>query len=227
MGLNYTSYIASVANLMVVPTTEANFVQIIPSMIDYAEGRIYRDLNLISTTISDSSALLTANSKNFTLPTSVGTFNTVTQVNVITPVGASVATGTKVSLIRSSLKALNFLYPLGTAPSSPSIPTMYAMFNDTSIVVGAAPGDNYRVEVVGTVRPTPLSASNPSTYLSTYLPDLLVAASMIFAAGFQKNFSSTADDPQSAMSWEKQYKFLLESAATEEARRRYNAVTNT
>lgn len=227
MSLNYTSYIASVANLAVVPTTDANFVQIIPSMIDYAEGRIYRDLNLISTVISDSSATLTANSKNFTLPTSVGVFNTVTQVNVITPVGATISNGTKVSLIRSSLKALNFLYPLGTAPTSPSIPTMYAMFNDTSIAVGAAPGDNYRVEIVGTVRPAALSGSNPTTYLVTYLPDLFVAASMIFVAGFQKNFSSTADDPQSAMSWEKQYKFLLGSAATEEARRRFNVTTNT
>ncbi len=48
MPITYTSYKTTIANLMVIPETDANFLQILPSIIDYAEERIYRDLDLLS-----------------------------------------------------------------------------------------------------------------------------------------------------------------------------------
>jgi hypothetical protein len=74
---------------------------------------------------------------------------------------------------------------------------------------------------VGTTRPTPLSAANPVTFLSANLPDLLLAASMVFMAGYEKSFGAQSDDPQLAQSWETQYGKLFASANTEEARKRF------
>jgi hypothetical protein len=98
---------------------------------------------------------------------------------------------------------------------------MYAMITDQTVIVGPWPDANYMVEVIGTVRPTPLSASNTTTYLTLYLPDLFVAASMIFAAGYQQNFGSQADNPQQAQSWSAQYDKLFPSANIEEMRKKY------
>jgi hypothetical protein len=95
----------------------------------------------------------------------------------------------------------------------------------TDVLVGPAPDDTYNVEVIGTVNPTPLSAANTTTYLTLYLWDLFVAASMVFMTGFQKNFGSQADDPKMAVSWESTYKTLFQSADLVDSRQRFAAAS--
>ena len=68
MSYTYATYTAALAELMVMPSTDPNFVAIEPSIIDYAEQRIYRELDLLGTNITDSTATLTASNRNFTLP---------------------------------------------------------------------------------------------------------------------------------------------------------------
>ena len=97
------------------------------------------------------------------------------------------------------------------------------MVTDQSIVMAPSPGAAFAVEVIGNIRPTPLSATNTTTFLASYLPDLFFAASMIFVSGWQKNFGAQADDPRMAMSWETQYQGLLSSAKIEELRKKYAA----
>lgn len=226
MSLTYSTYISTIANLTVYSESDADFVQIMPSAIDYAEDRVYRELNLLATIVRNSSSTLTANSRNFALPTDLGVFQTVTEINVITPSSASVISGTRNPLAKASLSFLDFLYPTEAAPSTPSVPTLYAPVNNTTIAVGAAPDAAYPVEVVGTIQPTPLSSGNPTTYLTTYLPDLFVAASMVFMSGFMRNFGAQADDPKMAVSWEGEYQKLFASADQLETRRRYNQMVN-
>mgnify|MGYP001570248690 CR=1 FL=1 len=79
------------------------------------------------------------------------------------------------------------------------------------------------VEVVGSIRPAPLSSSNVTTLLSTYWPDLLLAAMMVRAAGYQKNYGQGVDDPKMAMSWEQHYKELLAGADVEEMRKKFTS----
>jgi hypothetical protein len=79
------------------------------------------------------------------------------------------------------------------------------------------------MEVVGTIRPTPLSASNTTTYLTNYLSDLFFAACMSAVAGYQRDYGSQSDDPKSAMSWETQYAQRLASANKEELIRKFQA----
>ena len=63
MSYTYATYTAALAELMVTPSTDPNFVAIEPSIIDYAEQRIYRELDLLGTNITDSTATLTADTR--------------------------------------------------------------------------------------------------------------------------------------------------------------------
>lgn len=221
MSYTYTTWVAALSNMTEIPSTDQNFIDILPSVIDAAEQRMYRDLNLLSTTVRDASSALTPNSRNFTLPQALGRFVTVEGVNVVTPVGSAPASGTRNSLAPCALSFLDFLYPIETT-SGESVPEMFAMVTDQAISVGPPPDAAYTVEVIGTVRPAPLSTANPTTYLTLYLPDMFIAASMVFAASYMQNYGSQADNAQMAGSWEAQYKNLMANASLEEIRKKFN-----
>lgn len=222
MSLNYTSYVAAIQNLAAIPAADAEFTAIIPNMIDDAEQRIYRDLDFLQTTTRDSSQALTASNRNFSYPTTAsGIFVVTEQINVILPAGTTNPDmGERVALLPASKQFLDIAYP---SAAGAGVPSFFAMLTQTSILVGPWPDSNYQVEVVGTTRPLPLSVTNPNTFLATNLPDLFIAASMVFIAGYQKNFSEMGDQPQQAISWESHYQSLLKSAVIEEARKKFTA----
>lgn len=218
VGYTYATYSAALAEMLVTTVSDPDFVAIRPSIIDYAEQRIYRELDLLSTVVSDTSATLTANSRNFTLPTASGRFVTTQGINVFTPLST---TTTRNQLIPTTRDFIDATWPSDAPTTTPSIPTNYAMISDQTIIVAPPPDAAYTVEVIGTIRPEPLSDSNTTTFLSQYLPDLFFAASMVFGSGFQKNFGSQSDDPRMAVSWESQYQSLKQSAEVEEVRKKY------
>lgn len=221
MALTYATYVTTIANMMTTQETQAEFVQILPSIIDYAEMRIYRELDLLATTVRDSTSTLTPNSRNFTLPTpNSGRYVVLDAINIMNLSNVRVA-----QLQPVSLEFLDAAYPAETATSVSVVPEYFAMVTDQTLVMGPSPGSAWRVEVVGEIRPTPLSALNPTTYLTNYLPDLFIAASMVFASGYQKNFGSQADDPKMSASWETQYQSLFASANIEENRKRWASVS--
>lgn len=221
MPYSYSTYTAALAEMLVTQTTAPDFVAILPSVIDYAEQRIYRELDLLSTTVRDSSAVLTANSRNFTLPSGQGRFVTTQGFNVFTPVGT---TTTRNQLAPSTRDEIDALWPRETATSIAVVPDSFAMITDQTIIVGPPPGSAFKIEVIGTIRPAPLSVSNPNTFLTDYLPDLFMSASMVFGAGYQKNFGSQSDDPKMAASWESQYQSQKSSAMIEELRKKWQSV---
>lgn len=219
MSYDYTTYVSQLSTLLVVQSTNTNFQTMIPGIIDYAEQRIYRELDLLSTVVRDQSATLTANSRNFTLPQGQGRFVVVNAINLMSG-------GERVGALRPvSLEYLDICYPTSTATSTSARPEYFAMVTDQNVVVAPSPGTAFTVEVVGTIRPVPLSSTNVTTYLSLYLPDLFMAASMIFGAGYQRNFGSQADDPKMSSSWEAQYQNLLASANIEENRKKWQSVS--
>ena len=102
-------------------------------------------------------------------------------------------------------------------------PKYFVPFNETLFFVGPVPDQAYPVEVVGTYRPNSLSSTNQTTFISLYLPDLFIMASMIYVSAYQRNFGRANDDPQMAVSYESQYQALLKSAVVEEARKKFQA----
>lgn len=225
MALTYATYVAQLANLMATDANNPSFTVFLPGCIDYAEQHIYRELDLLYTQVTDSTASLTASNRNFTLPITTGTFSgvfiTVDQVNVITPAGTSAALGTRQQLLPVSREAMDVMWPASSANTG--LPQYFSMRDSTAIIVGPSPNAAYVVEVIGIQRPTPLSASNTSTFLTQYVPDLFIAASMVFAAGFMRNFGAQADDPKMSQSWENQYQALKSSAAVEQFRAKWES----
>ena len=221
MSYTYNSWLTAAAQQIVVDATMPEYLAIVPSAIDYAEQRIYRELDLLNTVVRDSSAQLSVGTRNFTLPQSLGRFVVTNGINVISPAGqTNPDLGTRNPMTPVSRDAMDVLW---TPATSAAMPMSYAMVTDQQIIVGPFPDQAYTVEVIGTIRPNPLSATNQSTYLTLYLPDLWLAATMIFLTGWQQNFGAQSDNPQMAVSWSSTYDKLFASANIEEQRKRYSA----
>ncbi|NDB69894.1 MAG: hypothetical protein EB015_18220, partial [Methylocystaceae bacterium] len=85
-GLSYdgsvsgtTSYITQISDMAVVEPTNTVFLEILPQMITYAENRIYRDIDLLSTQVPRT---YTATIGDNILPVPTGDFITVQTVAV-------------------------------------------------------------------------------------------------------------------------------------------------
>lgn len=218
-ALTYTTYVDALATEMVVPTSDPNFQAILPTIITNAELRIYRDLDLIDTTIRDSSATFTLGTRNFTLPSTIGTFIVGEQFNVITPAGTTdPELGTRNPLIPMSIDTLDFLWP---SSSGSALPQYCSLMDQDLLIVGPFPDQAYTVEVVGTYRPPSISTTVSTSPISVFFPDIFIAASMVEAAAYQRNFGAMADDPKMALSWEAHYQGLLKDAQVEEQRKKF------
>lgn len=219
MSLNYLTYQSQLANLMVQQVTDPNFVTFFPGCIDYAEQRMYRELDLQVSRVVDATGTLSSGVRNFSLSTSLGIFTVVEQINVITPSTATSSNGTRNPLTMVTKEYLDYAWPNAVAFNG--VPVYAAPINNITYVVGPSPDAGYVIEVIGTQRPAPLSVSNSSTFLTQFLPDVFIAASMVFATAYQRDFGAQVDDPQRAASWESQYSKLMQSANIEELRKRF------
>jgi len=221
-GLTYAQYVTELANLAVVDPTDVNFVANLPQCITYAENRIYRDLDLLTTVTATSGFSCATGSRQVTWP--MDQFVTVQEINVITPSGTSNPNaGTRVNLLPTTKVWMDTVY---ASPTATGVPRWMAMLDQNTALIAPWPNANYSVEIVGTVRPDSLSASNTTTFVSTYLPDLFLMASMVFISGYQRNFALGASQPNDAgmpINYETQYQTLLKSAMVEEARKKFEA----
>lgn len=212
--MDYSAYVTYLAEMMVVSPTDPNFTTILPAIIDYAEQRIYRELDLLATYQRDASSTCTAGARAFSLPEA---FIAIDAVNIITPAGYTTSDGTRNPAIAVARTYIDFVY---ASTSLSGVPQVFSRLDDGTLVFGPTPDAAYYVELVGTLRPTPISEGNPNTWLADNLPDVFLAASMVFSSGYQKNFGSQADDPKMSASWESQYQELRDSAMVEEFRRK-------
>lgn len=223
----YSQFVNAVADILILletivdptsatPSSDVNFNTILPRAIEYAEQRMYRELDLLQTGVSLTAAA-SLNVRAVTIPAGMIVINSV---NVISPSGvvSSDPTAKRNALIRVSQEGLNFFWPQGQVSVAGCLPRWYANFDNSTVYLAPTPDAAYSVEFVGTVRPAPLTAVNTSTLLTTYIPDVFVACAMVFFSGYQRDFGAQSDNPQMAQSWESQYQMLKTSAVEEIAR---------
>src|SRR5215467_14276943 len=111
--LNYTTYVTRLANMFPISSADPNFLTFVPDNVDYAEQRIYRELDLLAVQVTDASGATSSGNRNFTLPTSQGTFITVDQINIITGSLLS-SVGFRQPLMPVSPEYIDLTYPSGT-----------------------------------------------------------------------------------------------------------------
>ena len=214
MALNYPTFVTQLATLTAESTSDPNFVStLLPGSIDYAEQRLYRELDIVATRISDTGTLI-PNNGILTYPTNVGYFIVIEAITV----SSSIPTGPPTTLQVCSVPYIQNVYP-----NTVGKPEFFAPLTDTTCLLGPAPDEAYNFSVLGTQHGPILSAANSSTWFTQHIPDLFMAAAMIYASGYMKNFGSQADNAQQAQSWQGQYDKLFASANTEELRKKYNA----
>lgn len=224
--MNYSDIVTALSKLTVIPENNADFLAILPSAFAYADGRIYRELDMLVSNVRESSGSTSALNRNFNIPTDVGTFRVVDGINIITPAETAPDSGTRNPLAPVSRDFLDLCWASTTGATVPQYfayisQDTYSSPAQTQIILGPWPDAEYRVEVIGKIQPAVLSSTNTNTYLTDNLPDLYIAACMIFMSGYMHNFGAQADEPRAAQSWEAQYQSLKESAATWEARARF------
>lgn len=223
-GLDYAGFKKQIATMAVVAEDDPAFLTILPQAITYAENRIYRDLDFLFTSISNTGFRLREGERTLTIP--ADTFVVPEQMNLIVPMDVlRQDAGARIPLLEVTRE---FLDGFCSNPNVSNVPQYFAVIGnprgDITYMVGPFPDANYQVELVGTIRPESLSEDNDTTYISLYLPDLMVMASMVYVAGYQRNYGATqANDPQQPVSYESQYMTLLRGAMSEEFRKKAEA----
>lgn len=221
--INGTSnFVTQLALMAVVEPDDINFLAALPQAITYAENRIYREVDFLSTRIA-AIYQMTIGQRFVSISNLINKypFLITEQANIITPAGTVNPDGPSATRVPCQPVTKEFLDAVFGSPTYKGLPNFYAPFTDDKIFFGPVPNQNYSVEIVGTARPESLSATNKTTFLSLYIPDVFLAAAMIYIGGYQRNFSSTGSDPQMPMNWEQQYKTLVMGAQMEEARKKY------
>ena len=212
--MNYSQFQTYIQTLVVDQLPSANFVTIFPAAIQDAEDRIYRELDFLATRTVDSSVTFTPGTRQLSLPVSI---IVVQGLAAISPAGSAPDAGTRNQLEIVSLDFIDSVWP---SAAQSGLPQYVALKDNATIVVAATPDQAYKLETTGIFRPLALSASNTTTYISTQYPDLMIAATMVFLSGWQKNFGEQSDDPKMAMSWENLYQDRRRSTFEEEQRRK-------
>lgn len=211
-----------------------DFTTLFAQATSYAELRIYRDLVMLCTRQQNTSLTTTAGSRAINLSDMTnangGQIIVPEGLALISPAGiTNPALGSRIPYVETSLDWIDLVWSIEATTLSPIaaewIGRYWAMRDASTMVICPTPdsplGAVYTAEITGLFQPTPISAANPTTYLSTNYPDLMECAILIFLSGaLQRNFSAQSDDPKAAMSWEQQYETLKAGAMNEERRRR-------
>lgn len=204
-------------NLLVIASPSSDYDAMEPQMIENAQNRIQRDLDLINTVVRDATITTTPGIRTVSIPAG---FVVVEAVNIVSPPGSAPDAGVRVPLTPVSRAYLDTVW---SSTAGSGIPAVFCSLDGISILVGPAPSAAYAVEFIGTRRIDVLSSVVTTNFISENLPDLLIAASMIYGSGWKQNYGAQADNAGEAMSWTTVYKDLLANATVEEFRKKFQS----
>jgi len=235
--LSYNGYIQQMGILAVYTITQAagvnQFVDApislsVPNMLNYAELRIQRDLDMLAAKTSTIYTLIPVNLA-FDIP--IDDFVTVETIDLL-----ELSNGVTVNSTPLVPVSEEFIQNTYSGTASAGSPRFFAMIGSTfgdggdvvnRVRLGPPPDDAYPIRVRGTFRMPSLfkyaiapDADTKYNYISAYYPDLLTMASMIYITMLQRNFGAVGDSPEMGMTYEKQYQILRIGAIAEENRRK-------
>src|SRR5258708_35868810 len=165
-----------------------DFVAFLPRVIEYSEGRCYREIVPLATRMSNGTARVVGGLR--TLP--LGSFNpqpvVLEGLALITPFGTIPSQGTRWQYEAVSLDFIDTIWPVEGTLMAPSATDerYWAFVDNQTIVIAPTPDLSYTAEGTGIFRPTPMSAVNQSTYLGPFYPELFPAGGMISVCAYQR-----------------------------------------
>jgi hypothetical protein len=236
--LSYNLYVQQIGILAVATTaetagvwafTDAPLQGIINQALNYAELRIQRDIDFLQAK-SSNNYTLTAGIATLSIP--INDFLMLETLEIVQSSSGAVVNSCPLTPVSKEL-IQNCYAGLSCAGTPRFFAVTGSTFGDGAdtnfnVLFGPPPNYAYTLRAYGVIRLPTLATyatSGPAdasyTYISQFLPDMLLMASMIYVSAFQRQFSSTSDDPAMAMSYEKQYQALRLGAISEENRKKF------
>ena len=145
---------------------------VIDTFITMAENRTLRDIDLDVFKV-ESSGTLTASNKFLTAPSNILTHRYL----MITVAGKQVFL---------DFRDTSFMKEYWPDATVTGIPKYYSVWNQTTFYLAPTPTSNYAAEIGYIYRPTQLSATNTTTWVSLNAPEALLYACLIQAYSYTK-----------------------------------------
>jgi hypothetical protein len=165
-------------------SSETALVAEVDTFIEHGELRIYRSVDLNTARKEDATVVVTEAQATVTIPT-----ETITLHSVSTLIG-----GTRVLLEQKDLSFIDDFAPDRTVEGAPKY---YAWYDDVTVLLSPTPNAATAAGTLNlsyTYRPTQLSGSQTTTWLSLNCPDLLFYSCMLEVLTFQKAEADTIAD---------------------------------
>jgi hypothetical protein len=240
--MTYAEWTQAMATLLQIadPDGITAFTALAPRFIEYTELRMQRDpaLDFLATRVVDQTQMTIGGTRAVSIASAIVILEGVSLL-LPSAIRPPVLGAYRVPLVRTTRQFIDSTWPMESQVATPSQinPTYWAVFSmqeavggpgmtdegaafPSYIIIAPTPDNEYIVEQTGTQRITPLSSSNTTNFLSVNLPDLYIAASMVIASGYQRDFGAQSSDPAMAASWNQQFEALKAGAAVEELRKR-------
>ena len=202
---DYNGFVARIYELQASDATDTDLTSQVPNIIGDAELACLRDLDPVYARKYDQALTVTGGTALVSLPADCWIIRKLTLM-----------TGT----VRSELtpRQKSYLDEFWSDQTVTGTPKHYATPVEGSILVAPTPAGGTVITCDYTFRPATLSATNPTTWLSTNYPDLLFFAAAVWIAGFTKAYGG--EDPQGPGFWQSRYTYALAAARNEEARKK-------
>jgi hypothetical protein len=200
--MDYPQFVERLANTAIYDQADPDFLVMAAQALEAAELRVLRDLDPVIFRVR----------RDVVAPPDSSEVPLDSDVVSVRSLWFDVGGGTFRRLDRRDPEFLD-LYggPAG-------VPRYWGTLDGASVRLGPAWSAGGTLRAWVTVRPALMAASNPVTWLGTWVPDLLFAAAMIFATQFQRSFGEAqAPGPGS---WDGAYTTALAGAVVEERRRK-------
>lgn len=178
MSITYTYATLTAAIKSYAEDTDANFVANTDDFIAKAETRILRDLDL---ELFEAWSLVTVSGSNR---------NVVKPTNTIEVNDLWIRSPSTLQWVELPRRSFEYCLLYAPVEATTGVPEFYSEFDEDDIYVVPTPDQSYsggNARVRATIRPTGLSGTNTTSWLSDNVADLLFHACMIEAQNYLKN----------------------------------------
>jgi hypothetical protein len=215
-GLTFTSYQTQLVTEIPSVAENLDFLLLLAGSIDYAELSIYRDLDFLALHGDVSLGSATIGTNVIAVPSSVIIVEELYYGASHAPIAPASQAAIRAIYAGGANGPPQYFAMVGGASGATWAPSM-------TVLLGPAPDQSYAMTAYAVERQAPLSASNPTTFISTQLPDLFWAACMIFWAEYMRSGPGRSADPQAELSWQNEYQRILKGADREEMRKKFQS----
>lgn len=202
MALNYSTLKTAITNFTENDASE--FTAVLDTIINLAEARIYREIDLnefrdVNTSLTTTSGVSTVNYLSLSPRPFIFRW-------------AAIRSPGGTDFTPLDQKDDSYIQELWQSTTASGVPLYYAIQEDGTLLLGPTPNGTYTLKLAYTVKPNSIISTSTS-WLGNYAEDVLLYACLCEAYDFMKG------EDQSRTRWEEKYQRAVAALRLEEERR--------